>query len=305
LDFTSGGATSGVYTVVATNTTSQFIVSTVDTTTRAGNCLIPKITGGGYLQVKTNVTFVTPYPHALNPGDNIFINFSAAGSPTDGIYAVNTVPSPFLFTIIVTNSATKTQDGQSIYPLVPPPLTRSGTVSVTANTWNMGYTDTSSTSSLSQSPLRSPTVFNFYYPSYEFPGALAAAGLTTPEFQLTSDTSVALAMNFLEGGVLNNGNNTNGISSFAGGNGSIAIDLNPWMTPSYTSATGIPTLVGSLNTLLAAGELSGGAQSNIVNYVTNTVNYPYSSPPTDSQMCNRVRAVVHLILTSPDFTIQK
>ena len=92
------------------------------------------------------------------------------------------------------------------------------------STWNMSYTDTGTTSSLSQSPLRSPTVFNFFFPDYEFPGALASAGLTTPEFQLTSDTSVALQMNFLEGGILNNTGNTNGLSSFTGGDGAIVLD---------------------------------------------------------------------------------
>ena len=87
------------------------------------------------------------------------------------------------------------------------------------NTWNMSYTDTGTTASLSQSPLRSPTVFNFFYPGYEFPGALASAGLTTPEFQLTTDSGVAAQMNFIEGGILNNTGNTNGLSSFTGGNG--------------------------------------------------------------------------------------
>jgi hypothetical protein len=153
--------------------------------------------------------------------------------------------------------------------------------------------------------LRAPTVFNFYYPNYEFPGALASAGLTTPEFQLTSDTGVALQLNFLEGGILNNTGNTNGLSSFTGGDGDIVLDIGPWMTINYTSATGIPTLVSNLNTVLLAGQLSAAAQTNIVNYVTNIVNFPYSLPPTGTQMRDRVRAVVHLITASPDFTIQK
>ena len=95
-------------------------------------------------------------------------------------------------------------------------------------------------SSLSQSPLRSPTVFNFFYPGYEFPGALASAGLTTPEFQLTTDSGVAAQMNFIEGGMLNNTGNTNGLSSFTGGNGSIVLNLGPWMTTNYTANAGIP-----------------------------------------------------------------
>jgi hypothetical protein len=138
-----------------------------------------------------------------------------------------------------------------------------------------------------------------------FPGALAAAGITTPEFQLTSDSSAAEQMNFLEGGVLGNTGNTNGLNSFAGGNGSIVLDLAPYMNTSYTSATGIPGLIDSLNTLLVAGQFSSAAKSNVINYVTNVVNFPYSTPPTDSQMRDRVRAVVHLMINSPDFTIQK
>jgi hypothetical protein len=185
-------------------------------------------------------------------------------------------------------------------------LTRSGIVVVQENTWNMSYTDTGTTSSLSQSPLRSPTVFNFFYPGYEFPGVLASAGLTTPEFQLTTDTGVAAQMNFIEGGILNNTGNTNGLSSFNGGNGSIVLNLAPWMTTNYTANAGIPMLVSNLNTLLAAGQLSSFTQTNIIGYVANTTNFSYTTPvPTQTQMRDRVRAVVHLIVSSPDYIIQK
>ena len=67
----------------------------------------------------------------------------------------------------------------------------------------------------------------------------------------------------------------------------------------------VPSLVDNLNTLLLAGQLSAAAKTNIVNYVTNLTNFGYSSPPTATQMRDRVRAVVHLIVCSPDFTIQK
>ena len=48
------------------------------------------------------------------------------------------------------------------------------------------------------------------------------------------------------------------------------------------------------------------AQSNIVSYVANTTNFSYTLPiPTQAQMRDRVRAVVHLIASSPDCIIQK
>ena len=304
LAFTTGGAVSGLYLVSATNTATQFLVATPDNATRSGNCLLPKFTASGFVQSGTNITVRCAGPHALTTNETIYIPPSALFIPP-GQYQVAGIPDATHFTIYTTNSTSQTQSGFNIYPLGPPPLARSGNVAVIWSTWNLGYTDTGSSASLLESPLRAPTVFNFYYPNYEFPGALAAAGLTTPEFQLTSDTGVALQMNFLEGGLLNNTSNTNGLSSFTGGNGGIVLDVGPWMTTNYTAAAGIPNLVSNLNTALLAGQLSAAAQTNIINYVTNTVNFPFSTPPTGTQMRDRVRAVVHLIVNSPDFTIQK
>jgi hypothetical protein len=214
------------------------------------------------------------------------------------------VTDPTHFTVVTTNSASQTQNSLSVYGLQQPPLNRSGTVVIQESTWNMSYTD-SGNSSLSQSPLRAPTVFNYFYPGYELPGVLASAGMTTPEFQLTTDSGVAAQMNFIEGGILNNTGNTNGLSSFTGGNGSIVLNIAPWMTTNYTSNAGIPALVSGLNTYLAAGELSPAVQANIIGYVANSANFPYSTPPTQTQMRDRVRAVIHLIVNSPDYLIQK
>jgi Protein of unknown function (DUF1800)/PA14 domain/CHRD domain/Bacterial TSP3 repeat len=306
LAFTTGSGSNGVYQILTVPDANHFTVSASDSTTNFGNCLFPRLTGGGFVvQNRTNVTVATSLMHGLTAGDNVYLNFSQAGSPADGPYTVTSVPDAMHFTVKVATSNNQTQNGLTTYPLVAPHLTRSGNVLVQWSTWNIGATDTGSSASLFQTPLNSPTVFNFYFPDYKFPGTLASAALTTPEFQLTSDTSVALQMNFLEGGILNNGNNTNGLSSFTGGDGDIVLDIGPWMTTNYTSAAGIPGLVDSLNSLLLAGQLSLGAKTNIVNYVTNTVNFGYSSPPTATQMRERVRAVVHQIINSPDFTIQK
>jgi hypothetical protein len=117
---------------------------------------------------------------------------------------------------------------------------------------------------------------------------------------------VALQMNFIGGAILNNTGNTNGLSSFTGGDGDIVLDISPWMTTNYTAAAGIPQLVDALNSRLLAGQLSASAKTSIVNFVTNTVNFPYAAPvPTATQIRDRVRAVVHLLITSPDYTIQK
>jgi hypothetical protein len=271
---------------------------------RAGSCLLPKLSAGGYTQTGTNIVISTAGPHGLVAGNSVYINFTS-GTALDGTYQVASVNDLTHFTVTTTNSATQNQNSLAVYGLQPPVLSRSGTVIIQENTWNMSYTDLGTISSLSQSPLRSPTVFNFFYPGYEFPGNLAAAGLTTPEFQLTTASGVMAQMNFVEGGILNNTANTNGLSSYTGGNGAIVLNLTPWMTSNYTANAGIPVLVSNLNTLLAAGQLSYAAQTNIINYVANTNNFPFGSTPTATQMRDRARAVVHLITASPDYLIQK
>jgi hypothetical protein len=298
LSFTSGGAANGTYQVITNISSSLFTVGALDSVARTGACVMPKITGAGYTQRGTNITVALNGPHGLNPGDLAYINFTS-GNTTDGVYQVTSVPDAQHFLVVTTNGPNMTQNGVTVYPLVAPQLTRSGNVIVQQSTWHLSYTDTS----LTQTPLRSPTVFNFFFPNYMFPGALASAGLTTPEFQLTSDTTVAVQMNFMEGGLLLNTSNTNGLSSFYNGNGAIVLDLSPWMTPGYTSNTGISSLIDALNSLLTGGELNAGAKNVIMNYVTTSLTY--STPPTNTQMRDRVRAVVHLILTSPDFTIQR
>jgi uncharacterized protein (DUF1800 family) len=302
LDFTSGGALSGLFQIATVVDGAHFTVTNADKASHAGNCLMPKLNVGGCTQVGTSVTVITIDPHGLKPGNEVFINFGS-GPDASGIYKVASAPSTTHFTITSTNSVNQVQDGLSVYPLIPAPLPRHGSVAIDQDTWNMGYTDSGSSSSLSQSPLRSPTVFNFFYPTFEFPGALASAGLTTPEFQLTSATSVGEQMNFAESGILNNTGNTNGLSSFSGG--AIVLDLGPWMTTKLTADSGVPNLVSALSTRLVAGQLSPSATTSIVDYVANTNNFGYSTPPTDTQMRDRVRAVVHLITSSPDFIIQK
>jgi hypothetical protein len=149
-------------------------------------------------------------------------------------------------------------------------------------------------------------VFNFYYPDYHFPGILTSAGLTTPEFQLTSDSGVAFQMNYIEGGLFANTGNTNGISSYNAGGGAIAIDLGRWMTPSLTNSAVVGGLVDTLSSVLTGAAPAPGARLQIVNYVGNTSNFPYTTPtPTYTQLRDRVRAVVHLLASSPDYIVQK
>jgi hypothetical protein len=189
----------------------------------------------------------------------------------------------------------------TVYMFAPPPLTRSGSVKFEESKYDVNY----SGSDLLMTPLNSPTVFNFYYPDFKYPGPIAAANVTTPEFQLTTDTNVITLTNTLADAVLKSGN-TNGLTSYRNGSGTITMDLSPYMTAPQTANTGIPALVDQLGDLLTGGQLTSSTKTAIINYVANTTNLPYTSPtPTATQMRDRVRAVVHLIITSPEYAVQK
>jgi uncharacterized protein (DUF1800 family) len=147
--------------------------------------------------------------------------------------------------------------------------------------YKMNNTD----SNLGQTPLNSPTVFNFYEPDYSFPGEISAAGLYSPEFQITSETTVIQSDNFMQTGVFN----TNGYK------GDVKLDL----TTERDMAANPTALVDHLNTLLCAGNLSAATRQRIIDHVTTL---PGS---TTTDKLNRAKAAVHLIVTSPEFSVQR
>jgi len=315
----------GVYDVQTVNGTTNFTVNTADTpaTARGGNVIVPKIaTSYTPLSSNTIVQYNTNVNHNLSVGDHIWVDVPVVGSPvTDAEYAVATlVDEDHLTTSYLppaTNGGTYpkpsgSQNGIVIYPLVPPPMGRSGVVSINQSTFVIGATDTL----LAQSPLNSPTVFNFYFPNYRFPGALTTSNLDSPEFQLSTDTNLSNISNSLTNMLIGTGGgngNLNGLCSFNNGGGSIVMDLGAYMTPAQTVDSAIPALVDTLANLLVGAPLAPhvdplttDTRTLIINFVANTTNFPMTTPtPTNQQMRDRVRAIIHLIITSAEYAVQK
>ena len=168
------------------------------------------------------------------------------------------------------------------------------------STWQVGYTE----DDLHQTPLRAPSVFNFFDHSYQFPGELASAGLTTPEFQLTTDATVPNQSDFFKEAMVG-ADNPGNLTSFRQ-DGSVMMDMGPWITPDYTGSTdGLSALVDGLNTLLMGGQLSANAKAIILNYISDPTKFPYDTPPTPAQMSSIVLSAIHLMVISPDYMIQK
>jgi uncharacterized protein (DUF1800 family) len=160
-------------------------------------------------------------------------------------------------------------------------------VTSASGTWNIG--DRSDPfGSLGQSPLRSPSVFNFFRPGYVPPStALASAKLVAPEFQLVNETSVGGYLNFMQNVLPNGFSSKDVIASYAAEK---ALVLDP------------AALVRRLNLLLTGNQLSGSSQSLIVNALATPAVTATSS---DSVKNNRVYAAVLLVMASPDYLIQK
>lgn len=128
---------------------------------------------------------------------------------------------------------------------------------------------------LNQNPLRAPSVFNFFGPNYVLPGPLAEAGLYAPEFQITNATTSIARVNAL--------------SNWASGS-----RLNYSFEESIS---GNPTqLVEHLNIVLASGNLSAETKQSISSAIgTMDANNRRA----------RVTRAVHLVISSPDYMVQK
>ncbi len=310
LKFASGGLLGAgldkTYTVSGTTATAfTVILPSLPASLVSGKVLIPKITGGYKVTTANNVstiTFYTAGSHNLSIDDTLQIDFQITNSPnaaTDGLYTVTAVDGPTVFSVsspsVITNG---TQGGSGMvgYPLVAPALARNGTLNINMNTWNIAATQ----NDLNQTPLNSTTVFNFFYPDYQYPGAMAKAGMTTPEFQLSNDSNTMNLTNAVTTTTIGSGN-PGGFSSYK--SNAITLDLSPHMTPAKTGNNGIPELVDKMGTLLTGGNLTQDARATIISYATSL---PFTaSAPTSGQMRDRVRAIVHLITTSAEFAIQR
>jgi uncharacterized protein (DUF1800 family) len=138
---------------------------------------------------------------------------------------------------------------------------------------------------LGQSPLRSPSVFNFYRPGYVPPGTpIAAQGLVAPEFQITTESSVAGYLNFMQTAIA-------ATSTLL--DSDVVADYADWLPLSGNASA----LVSQANLVLCAGQMSTATLDAIVGAL-NTM--PAND---DAQRRNRVNAAMLLTLASPDFLV--
>jgi uncharacterized protein (DUF1800 family) len=136
---------------------------------------------------------------------------------------------------------------------------------------------------LGQSPMRSPSVFNFYRPGYVPPNTpIATAGLVAPEFQITNDTSVPGYVNTI-------------IGLMDRPPDGVILDYTPFMAVAADPAA----LVARVNLLLAHGSL-GPISRDVM--LTALAALPAAS---ESELATRVRTAIALAAASPDYIVQR
>ncbi len=152
-----------------------------------------------------------------------------------------------------------------------------------SGSWNVG--DLSDPAfRLGQSPLRSPSVFNFFRPGYMPPNtALATRGLVGPEFQITNESTVASYVNFMQGAIA--GKNVGDLRADYGGLLALA-------------ASG-EALVAELKLVMTGGQMSEATRVLLVSVVNGMPG------KSQSDLLNRVYAALTLVLAAPEYIVQK
>ena len=151
--------------------------------------------------------------------------------------------------------------------------------------WRVGDT-TDPATRLGQSPMNAPSVFNFFRPGY-VPSASALGGRTVPELQITSETSVAGYVNYMQQAI--SGTGSLGVAS------GITRDYSALLLLVANSAA----LLAELNVLLAAGQISDATLALLKTALDTVV------VTTPAGQLNRLHAALTLVMAAPEYITQK
>lgn len=157
----------------------------------------------------------------------------------------------------------------------------------------IGNTDNPNTS-LGQTAMRSPSVFNFYRPGYVPPNTdIAAAGLVAPEMQITHESSIAGYLNALR-------------SAISGGFGSGSPRD---VQPDYGEVIGLAdrpdALVDRIGAMLIAGDMSPDLRAQVIDAVGSVAVSTVNAQSAATARLNRVKLAIFLVMASPDYLVQK
>ncbi len=176
--------------------------------------------------------------------------------------------------------------GNASYGKLKEPILRQTAVyrAFNASAQNGRFGIFNSDATLGETPLSSPTVFNFFLPNYVQPGSLASAGLFAPEFQITTASTAVSVVNNLYSSIF---------TSATPAATTLVLDL----TPLTSEAANATALVNTVNLLFCGGNMTAATQQNILNGL--------AALPSSTSALIRAQFALELAVTSPDAAVQQ
>jgi len=160
---------------------------------------------------------------------------------------------------------------------------------------------------IEQIPLYSPTVFNFFQPDYVPDGDLKTVNKYAPEFQLLNSQTLTGYMNALNHWLIDDSP-----SEFWGlfNNETYKPDQNPRfdLMADSTLATNekLPQLLDKYNMILAHGAIPKANIETIRKAIASMpYTYNYYGVPNQDDIYRRIRIAIFLIMSSPDYLINR
>ena len=143
---------------------------------------------------------------------------------------------------------------------------------------------------LGQSPLRAPSVFNFFRPGYVPPNtALATQQLGSPELQIINESTAAAYINFMVNTV------EKGLQYWD----TRTYDLTADYTQALLDSQNLPRFLATLNLTLAANRIS---TTTLARMQTALAAMPFTTRP---QQLQRVYSALVLVLCCPEYLVQQ
>jgi len=176
------------------------------------------------------------------------------------------------------------------------------------NATRLRFLDTDS--DLWQTPLSSPTVFNWFLPNYSPGGSIAAAGLVAPEMQLANEESVIRSVNF-HAVLLTGAQSGLALQQADTTHDDVNIDRTVWeqfyesqIAAGKTSNEAVTAVVDRLDDLLMAGGLRRKYADAPLPNPRNSIIVAASFPATITTS-ERITNILYLVANSTEFLHQK
>ena len=171
-----------------------------------------------------------------------------------------------------------------------------------SQTGNFLITSTSANTSINQSPMSSPSVFNFWRPGFTPPSTtqLGQRSLVAPEFQIVDEVTAASYINVMQDWI------NQGLGQTPpGGAGR---DVRSAYAAEIAIADNGQALVDRMNSLLFYGQMSATLQGRVLAGV-NAIAVPASNGSNQAQIdtarLNRVKTAVFFSMVSPEYLTQR